>query len=475
LSRSERFIPDPSSISRLLGRLYRANGDLRSAASCFVSALEVDPFMWDVFTDLCDCGQFFRDSVRLFFLSFFCSFIVLTCGSIGIPLNAANVFKFKPTPIPKEHHSHPPALANEDASFSKRDDPNEIDTEDRAYRSARGATSKFLPNTNLTLSTKRKQPSGLDVFAPDMEGFHAPASRKENPGSNGSVMTQRRSARLNQTTSATLTDRRTTEPNAKQDAFKRPEKQSTVVHPTTRRLATLKRRMNAPRSSDTVAGQDTKIKNDRLTSNMAEPKHSTEFPNEAISRDQDKLQPLVQLFASFGTAYYHLRRFQPQICLDTLASLPAEQQATAWVISKIARSQYELQSYKEAKATFQVLRKVAPSWVEELEIYSTVLWHLNDDVELAFHAHELTDSHFLAPQTWCAVGNSFSLQKAHPDAIKCFKRATQLQPQLAHSYSLLGHECIDAEQYDEAVTAFHRALQVDARFGRSWSGARKAG
>ncbi|RMJ01689.1 hypothetical protein CDV36_015616 [Fusarium kuroshium] len=277
-------------------------------------------------------------------------------------------------------------------------------------------------------------------------------------------MTHRRSARLNQaTTSATLTDRRTTELNARKDAFKRLEKQRAIVHPTTRRSATLKQRTNATRSSDSVAGQDTKTKSDGATSQAAETYHSTEFLNEAISQDQDKLQPFVQLFARLGTAYYHLRRFQPQVCLDTLASLPAEQQATPWVISKIARSQYELQSYKDAKATFEVLRRVAPSWVEDLEVYSTVLWHLNDDVALAFHAHELADNHFLSPQTWCAIGNSFSLQKAHADAIKCFKRATQLQPQLAHSYSLLGHEYIDAEQYDEASTAFRRALQVDAR------------
>ncbi|RTE69950.1 hypothetical protein BHE90_015666 [Fusarium euwallaceae] len=434
-STSERFIPDSSSISRLLGRLYRANGDLRRAASCFVSALEANPFMWDVFTELCDCG---------------------------IPMNVGNVFKFKPTLISKEHHHHPPALADEDTSFSTRDDPGEIDTEDRPYRSARGAASKALPSTNLPLS-KRKQPSGLDIFAPDMEGLHVQTSRKENSGSIGSVMTQRRSARLNQATSATLTDRRITEPNAKKDAFKRLEKQRMIAHPTTQRSATLKRRTNATRSSDSVAGKDAKTKTDRATSQVAATDHSPEFPYVATPREQDKLQPLVQLFARLGTAYYHLRRFQPQLCLDTLASLPAEQQATPWVISKIARSQYELQRYKVAKATFQVLRRVAPSWVEDLEVYSTVLWHLNDDVALAFHAHELADSHFLSPQTWCAIGNSFSLQKAHADAIKCFKRATQLQPQLAHAYSLLGHEYLDAEQYDEASTEFRRALQVDTR------------
>lgn len=461
-SSSERFIPDSSSISRLLGRLYRANSDLRRAASCFVSALEANPFMWDVFTELCDCGQSVRDSARPF--SFFsCSFFVLTCRSIGIPLNVANVFKFKPTPTSKEPHRHPPALSDEDTSLSTRDDPSETETEGRAYRSARGAPSKCLPSTNLPSSTKRKQPSELDIFAPDMEASHVQASRKENPGSIGSVMTQRRSARLNQATSATLTDRRVTEPNVKKEVSKRLEKPRMIAHPTTQRSATLKRRTNATRSSDSVAGKDAKTKNDRATGQVAATDHSTEFPYLAISREQDKLQPLVQLFARLGTAYYHLTRFQPQVCLDTLASLPAEQQATPWAISKMARSQYELQSYNDAKATFEVLRKVAPSWIEDLEVYSTVLWHLNDDVALAFHAHELADGHFLSPQTWCAIGNSFSLQKAHADAIKCFKRATQLQPQLAHSYSLLGHEYLDAEQYDDATTAFRRALQVDAR------------
>ncbi|KAK7429733.1 anaphase-promoting complex subunit cdc27 [Neonectria magnoliae] len=56
------------------------------------------------------------------------------------------------------------------------------------------------------------------------------------------------------------------------------------------------------------------------------------------------------------------------------------------------------------------------------------------------------------------------------EAIKCFQRATQLQPQLAHSYTLLGHEYTDLEQYDEANTTFRRALQVDGRHYSAWVG-----
>lgn len=51
---SDRFVPDSSSVNRLLGKLYRASGDAKTAATHFVAALEANAFLWDAFTDLCD-------------------------------------------------------------------------------------------------------------------------------------------------------------------------------------------------------------------------------------------------------------------------------------------------------------------------------------------------------------------------------------------------------------------------------------
>lgn len=53
-SPSDRFIPDSSSVNRLLGKLYRASGDAKTAATHFEAALEANAFLWDAFTDLCD-------------------------------------------------------------------------------------------------------------------------------------------------------------------------------------------------------------------------------------------------------------------------------------------------------------------------------------------------------------------------------------------------------------------------------------
>ncbi|VUC25236.1 unnamed protein product [Clonostachys rosea] len=194
---------------------------------------------------------------------------------------------------------------------------------------------------------------------------------------------------------------------------------------------------------------------------------------EAMAERQRATQ-LLGILQSLGTAYHRLSKNEPRACLDTFATLPIELQATPWVLSKSARAQYELMDYKKAKQTFQALRKRSPSWIEDLEVYSTVLWHLKDEVPLSLLAHELTENHFQSPETWCAVGNSFSVCRSREEAIKCFRRACQLSPQLPQAYSLLGYEHMEQEDYYEAIGAFQRAIRVESRFYTAWVGLGRA-
>lgn len=103
----------------------------------------------------------------------------------------------------------------------------------------------------------------------------------------------------------------------------------------------------------------------------------------------------------------------------------------------------------------------------DMEVYSTLLWHLQRSVKLSFLAQELlsTDSH--SPQAWIAVGNCFSLQKERPQALTCFRRATQLDPTCAYAYTLSGHETID-EDIEKAMDFFRCALRADARHYNAW-------
>lgn len=53
-----------------------------------------------------------------------------------------------------------------------------------------------------------------------------------------------------------------------------------------------------------------------------------------------------------------------------------------------------------------------------MEVYSTVLWHLKREVDLAHLAQEATAWDRRSPHAWTIMGNCFSLQKvrllAHP-------------------------------------------------------------
>ena len=103
-----------------------------------------------------------------------------------------------------------------------------------------------------------------------------------------------------------------------------------------------------------------------------------------------------------------------------------------------------------------------------MELFSTVLFHLCKEIDLAFLAHEMVDLDWLAPQTWCVVGNSFASQHEHDQAIACFQRAIQLDPHFAYAHSLQGLEHTENEEYDKARQCFMNALRANRRLYHAW-------
>ena len=109
-----------------------------------------------------------------------------------------------------------------------------------------------------------------------------------------------------------------------------------------------------------------------------------------------------------------------------------------------------------------------PGRLDDMDLFSTVLFHLGREVDLAFLAHEMVDLDWLSPQTWCVVGNSFASQHEHDQAIACFQRAIQLDPQFAYAYSLQGLEHTENEEYDKARQCFMNALRANRRLYHAW-------
>lgn len=193
-------------------------------------------------------------------------------------------------------------------------------------------------------------------------------------------------------------------------------------------------------------------------------------PEAETVKAEEALKWTLDLMKKLGSGYYSLSRFQCQDALQAFSSLPAAQQATPWVLSQMGRCHYEQAAYAEAEKFFRRMRVQAPSRLQDMEVYSTILWHLKRETDLSFLAHELVDSSWYSPQAWCALGNAWSLARDPEQALRCFKRATQLDPRFAYAFTLQGHEHVANEEYEKALTAYRQAIAADRRHYNAYYG-----
>ncbi|KAI1191284.1 tetratricopeptide [Nemania serpens] len=185
---------------------------------------------------------------------------------------------------------------------------------------------------------------------------------------------------------------------------------------------------------------------------------------------EEALRSLVELLKKFGSGYLALSQYRSMDALAAYTSLPRIHQNTPWVLSQVGRAYYEQASYAEAEKCYRALRIRAPTRLEDMEVYSTILWFLKRETELSFLAHELVDSSWHSPQAWCALGNAWSLAGDHEQALRCFKRATQLNPKFAYAFTLQGHEHVANEEYEKALTAYRLAISADRRHYNAYYG-----
>ncbi|KAG6885993.1 hypothetical protein C0993_006109 [Termitomyces sp. T159_Od127] len=171
---------------------------------------------------------------------------------------------------------------------------------------------------------------------------------------------------------------------------------------------------------------------------------------------------LYNLTRKFASATRALALYDCQGCIRELEQLPAVHQSSPWVLAMVGRAHYEKQDFASAERAFKAVRILEPHRLWDMEVYSTLLWHLQRNVELSFLAQELLNINPKSSQAWIAVGNLFSLQKERSQALTCFRRAAQMDPTCAYAYTLSGHESID-EDLDKAINFFQCALRADSR------------
>ncbi|KAF2531388.1 hypothetical protein F2Q70_00029066 [Brassica cretica] len=182
------------------------------------------------------------------------------------------------------------------------------------------------------------------------------------------------------------------------------------------------------------------------------------------------ISEILSLLRTLGEGCRLSYMYKCQEALDTYMNLPHKHYNTGWVLSQVGKAYFELIDYLEAEKAFRQARQASPYSLEGMDIYSTVLYHLKEDMKLSYLAQELISTDRLAPQSWCAMGNCYSLQKDHETALKNFLRAVQLNPRFAYAHTLCGHEYATLEDFENGMKSYQNALRVDTRHYNAWYG-----
>ncbi|KAF3989218.1 hypothetical protein FT663_02893 [Candidozyma haemuli var. vulneris] len=172
---------------------------------------------------------------------------------------------------------------------------------------------------------------------------------------------------------------------------------------------------------------------------------------------------LRKLFSTLAKAYKCFCKYDCYKAIRLLESLPENIKDTPWALSKLGRLHYEIVNYKQSRRFFIRLRQSDRTRLEDMEYYSTLLWHLQKNVELTYLANEVHDIDSSSPITWCVMGNLFSLTREPDEAIKCFDKAIKIDPQFTYAHTLKGHEYYSNDNYEKALDCFRLSLLMDSR------------
>ncbi|PWA84802.1 CDC27 family protein [Artemisia annua] len=190
----------------------------------------------------------------------------------------------------------------------------------------------------------------------------------------------------------------------------------------------------------------------------------------SISKVTSGASEVLSLLKVLGEGYRLSCLYRCQDALDVFLQLPHKHYNTGWVLSQVGKAHFELVDYLEAERAFSNARLASPYSLVGMDIYSTVLYHLKEDMKLSYLAQELISTDRLAPQSWCAMGNCYSMQKDHETALKNFQRAVQLNSRFAYAHTLCGHEYVALEDFENGIKSYQNALQVDSRHYNAWYG-----
>ncbi|QIW96086.1 hypothetical protein AMS68_001604 [Peltaster fructicola] len=513
---SRQHQPDAVAVQTLLAKLWHAHGDLKRAGEYYVEVHKASPFTWEAFDGLCKIGadlnmaHMFMPSQEMGMNSLVDTVSVNSATTSTIGHGAAsNIFTPSHDPFqtsgsnpnvhmlgtfgippgrPKMSNANlpsgwdtPTTAGPGSLDDESVDDSRLTDAPQAPARRARDAHSSF---GNVSVLPEKRQ-TAMATLKRTISGHtnsHSLSTTNSDPPSN-----PRRSNRLfGQATTAKGGNRSAADLAlslaGRGERDNRPTRTATGAkgrtESTVGRVVSGNRKIMPPdpadKEKDRLKRAPSRMSEKHATTVSAQPSVPSKQSGVVSAADEAAISELLDGLKRLAVGTYAASRFDLAQAVAAYHSLPASQRDTPWVLARLGKAYYEMADYRTAEECFIRLLKIQPSRIEDIEVYSTILWHLKKDTALALLCHSVREQHYDEPQTWCVVGNTFSLSREHDQAISSFQRATQLDPKFAYAWVLMGHEYIANEEYDAALYAFRKGVAADHRGFGGWYGLGKS-
>ena len=147
-----------------------------------------------------------------------------------------------------------------------------------------------------------------------------------------------------------------------------------------------------------------------------------------------------------------------QDALELYASLADKFPASSYLQAQVAVAHYNRREFDDSEAIFERLRKIDPHRLENVDIYSNILYVKEAKTELSYLAHEACQIEQYRAETCCVIGNYYSLKNRHQKAVIYFQRALKLNRRYLSAWTLMGHEYVELKNSPAAIEAYRRAV-----------------
>ena len=143
---------------------------------------------------------------------------------------------------------------------------------------------------------------------------------------------------------------------------------------------------------------------------------------------------------------------------------------SSFVASKMAVAYYHMRDFEVSQECFVSLLEKDPHRLEDMDVYSNILYVKEDSIALSQLAHTAVKVDKYRPESCCIVGNYYSLKGQRPKAIQYFQRALKLDRHYTSAWTLMGHEYVELKNTAAAMEAYRKAVDVNPKDYRAWYG-----